>query len=229
MLARVGGIAKAMAVWCAVGTVLTLGAAYAAAVWCPRSRVAPFHEPRPLVPASWGQAGWTGVERGLGVRAVSQTWGKITTKHRRHSGWCASEPMEEVTEPAWCSETVEVGLPWTAFHGGRVDGWQEPPVEPGRADIWRGSLRRVNQLPLSSATSTAWAPLRPWMPGFVADVVALGGVSALAWYAAGLVRSGWRFLRGRCPTRCGYDSSGLRVCPECGNAVVVIPSREAQP
>ena len=69
-------------------------------------------------------------------------------------------------------------------------------------------------------------PRRVYWPGLLANtafwsVISLGLILGLARTGRTLKR--WRLGPGRCG-RCGYDTRGLAICPECGRAASAIPA-----
>lgn len=58
-------------------------------------------------------------------------------------------------------------------------------------------------------------PLFPLWPGVALNTLVFATTLALLWHTPGAVRSFRRRRGGRC-MKCGYDTTGLETCPECG-------------
>ncbi|HZW06110.1 MAG TPA: hypothetical protein VFF65_03220, partial [Phycisphaerales bacterium] len=61
-------------------------------------------------------------------------------------------------------------------------------------------------------------PTRAWWPGMAANLALFGGAWLLVLTGPGVIRSWQRRRKGGCPA-CGYNVSGVAVCPECGTPV----------
>ncbi len=70
-------------------------------------------------------------------------------------------------------------------------------------------------------------PVLPVWPGFLINTLFYAGACWLLLAAPGGVRRWRRTRRGQCPA-CGYDLSGVEVCPECGTRDGAITSPERQ-
>jgi hypothetical protein len=111
-------------------------------------------------------------------------------------------------------DTAATGWPFRTLASESWLYWQPPPAAPA----YRESLR-WNLVLLSTVRGRIILPLRPIVPGLVADIA----VFAAAWWllaaAVSFVRAAGRRSRGRC-VACGYDLvSAPRdlPCPECGH------------
>lgn len=125
---------------------------------------------------------------------------------------------EEREERLWTSgESIAVfnaGLPWRSTQTGVhhiTDAPQRtttPPVSlTGGLTLWtNGGHGPLDRFAL---------PLFPLWPGFALNTLAFAAGLAVFWHAPAGVRRFRRMRSGRC-LDCGYDTTGLHLCPECG-------------
>ena len=109
---------------------------------------------------------------------------------------------------------LAAGWPMTSFYGTVEQRWS---ANDGPKFLWSLPYTRLkNETP-------AFLPYRPFFPGVLVNALFYGSLAYLFWIAiiqrVGRTRNKSRSKRGCCES-CGYDITGLSICPECGQSVV---------
>ncbi|MBX3407361.1 MAG: hypothetical protein KF869_11430 [Phycisphaeraceae bacterium] len=161
------------------------------------------------------------------IRSVPANWPAAANSWSRIRWWnCIIDDQMVIPEVKDRFERHVSGSHWV-----RVVGWGWPCAsvgvvwlreEPITLDV-EGMPHRESGirggLPLPKfAQRGPWAnrlPVMPMWPGFALNTLLYGALVGSALFGPGAIRRTLRRRRGACIV-CGYDLTGLAMCPECG-------------
>ena len=205
-----------IAIFAAIGLILSLLTAAIAALWIPirgptHSLFATAPEAPPLLsslgplPEHWSEPHSLSVRRHGGLTMLGAS-GTLRPDVSMSGAFLATRI--EAGFPARCLVARRL---WDSEAGDLSGGaWRAGAVLPARWRPWKHDPRRYNGI----------LPIRPLGAGMAVNTVAWGGALWLAFRGSRLARRAWRLRRGRCPN-CGYPkplgpAPGPARCPECG-------------